>query len=421
MRPPLALLLLALILTACSSDGEPTATQTSTSPSPAVTSATPASSPSPDDEPTPSPTPQTSPTQTSPTQSVEDVTLALEEVGSGFSSPLLVTAPPGASGIWVAEQPGTVRVIEAGDVRTFLDIRRRVTSGGERGLLGLAFHPDYAGNGRVFVHYSGDGGRTVLSEFEAAGSPRSVDPSTEQVLLTVAQPASNHNGGSVLFGPDGLLYLALGDGGGGGDQFGNGQDPSSLLGTLLRLDVSTPGESAIPPENPFADGEGGAPEVYSYGLRNPYRIAFGPDGTLYIADVGQNAVEEVNALPYEEANGANFGWPILEGTHCFRSDDCDPEGTVLPVHDYTHADTGGCTVIGGAVYTGGAMPGIGGHYFFTDLCAGFLRSLDGAGTAHDWTSDVGSFSRPLSIGSDAEGEVYVAEQGGRILRLVPAS
>ncbi|MDX1621222.1 MAG: PQQ-dependent sugar dehydrogenase [Nitriliruptorales bacterium] len=415
----LAILSLTLGIAGCRGDDpgeEPLPSPTLPSPVDSPTSAPP-------DEPSPGSTGVASPTVTAPAQTIDDVRLAAEEVVSGLASPLLVTAPPGGGGIWVLEQPGIIRVIDGDQVRTFLDIRSRVTSGGERGLLGLAFHPDYADNGRVFVHYSGDAGRTVLSEFATSGDPSAADPGSEQVLLTVRQPASNHNGGSVVFGPDGLLYLALGDGGGGGDQFGNGQDPSTLLGALLRIDVTDEGEYAIPDDNPFVDG-GGAPEVYSYGLRNPYRIAFGADGLLYIADVGQNAVEEVNALDHRAANGANFGWPILEGTRCFREADCNRSGTVLPVIDYTHAETGGCSVIGGEEYTGEAIPGLAGHYFYSDLCAGFLRSIaveDGEVIdQRDWTEQLGQLGRVLSIGKDARGELYVTEAEGRVLRLVPA-
>lgn len=404
-------LILALVVASAACSGTPDDVPPPPSPSPTETTA-------PSVSPTASPSRSASPT---PPPSADDVELALEEVATGLSAPLLVTAPEDADGIWVVEQTGTVRILGSGAPATYLDISDRVRAQGEQGLLGLAFHPDHADNGRVFVHYSGANGETVLSEF--SGSARSADPSSEQLLLTVSQPAANHNGGSVVFGPDGMLYLALGDGGAAGDLFGNGQDPGTLLGAILRLDVSSPGEYSIPEDNPFADADGGAAEVFAYGLRNPYRIAFGPDGTLYIADVGQNAVEEVNAIPLDDAAGSNFGWPILEGTRCFQQEGCDPDGTVLPMLDYTHAATGGCSVIGGEVYDGTLLPGLAGHYFFSDLCAGFLRSIlveDGElQDERDWTDEVSELGRVLSIGRDATGELYVTEQNGRVLKLVP--
>jgi glucose/arabinose dehydrogenase len=223
----------------------------------------------------------------------------------------------------------------------------------------------------------------------------------------------------VAFGPDGMLYLGLGDGGAANDRFGNGQRPDTLLGTVLRLDVSAgDGTYAIPPDNPYADGSGGAPEVWMYGLRNPYRFAF-DESRIYIADVGQNAVEEVDVLPADTA-GANLGWPVLEGSDCFASSPCDADGTVLPTVEYRHADTGGCAVIGGEVYAGEVAP-LRGHYFFGDLCAGFVRSLtvadDGTVTEIDWTPQIGAVDGLLSFGKDAAGEIYLTTQDGRVLRL----
>ncbi|MBW3659785.1 MAG: PQQ-dependent sugar dehydrogenase, partial [Actinobacteria bacterium] len=226
----------------------------------------------------------------SPASDPAAVALRLEEVASGFELPLHALPAP-AGGVLVVEQPGRVRLLRDGEVTSYLDIVDRVVSGGERGLLGVAFAPD--DRDRVFVHYSGEGGRTTLSTF--AAGPDAADPGSEEILLTVDQPAANHNGGQLLFGPDGHLYLGLGDGGGANDRFDNGQDPRTLLGTILRLDVTgADGGYDIPPDNPFADGRGGAPEVWAYGLRNPYRLDFG-DGRLFIADVGQNAIEEINA------------------------------------------------------------------------------------------------------------------------------
>lgn len=362
-----------------------------------------------------------SPTAEAPRATLDDVSLALEEVATGLDSPVLVTAPDGDDRRFILEQGGRVRVLADGELSTYLDLRDRVTSGGERGLLGLAFHPGFAQNGRLFVHFSGDGGRTVLAEVGApdpADGP--ADSGTLEVLLELEQPASNHNGGTVAFGPDGMLYLGLGDGGGAGDRFGNGQRPDTLYGTILRLDVDDADSGyAIPEDNPFADGVDGAPEVWLYGLRNPWRFAF-DDERIYIGDVGQNAIEEIDVLD-AEVGGANLGWPILEGSECFETSPCDADGTVLPVAEYRHADTGGCAIIGGEVYTGDVEPLVG-HWFYGDLCAGFVRSLavgeGGAIVERDWTSQVGTVEGMSSFGRDGRDNLYVTTQDGRVLRLV---
>jgi glucose/arabinose dehydrogenase len=403
----MALLAAVLVVAGCARDVDPTVEESAAEVVSPTTATSPTTSPSPT---APSPTP---------TASLDEVELSLERVARGLQAPLLTVAPIDDERLFIVEQPGRIQVRAGGELSTYLDITDRVETGGERGLLGLAFHPRFADNGRLFVHYTGDGGRTTVSELRDDGG-RAVAGS-ERVLLTVDQPASNHNGGMIAFGPDGLLYIALGDGGGGGDQFGNGQDPSTLLGTILRLDVDTDDASyGIPDDNPFVDG-GGAPEVYHYGLRNPWRFAFGPDGRLFIADVGQNAIEEIDVAAPETA-GLNFGWPLLEGSQCFAEPECDRSGTELPVVEYSHADTGGCAIIGGVVYDGEAIPALRGHYLYGDLCAGFIRSFrveDGDATdERDWTSQTGSVDGLLSFGTDAAGEVYVATQAGEVFRIV---
>lgn len=366
---------------------------------------------------TPAPPRPTGGATPSPTRAdLRSVDLALREVASGFDAPLFVAPAPG-SGLLVVEQPGRIQLIRDGEVRTYLDLTDRVVAGGERGLLGLAFLPD-PDDDRLILHYSGEGGRTTLSRFRAG--PDRADPASEEILLTVEQPAANHNGGQIAFGPDGSLYLGLGDGGAANDRFGNGQDPDTLLGTVLRLDVSAEQGYEVPPDNPFVDG-GGAPEVWAYGLRNPYRLAFG-DGRLFIADVGQNAIEEINAEPADAA-GLNYGWPILEGPVCFAEPDCDPSGTTLPVTSYRHEETGGCAVIGGEVYRGSAIPALVGWYVYSDLCAGFLRAVrvsdDGRVEEVGLTDQVGEVGRVLGFGLDADDELLVGLDDGRILRLVP--
>lgn len=346
------------------------------------------------------------------------VGLSLEEFGSGFEQPV-AALPDRDAGLLVLELPGRLQLVRDGRVRTYLDITDRVTTGGERGLLGAAF-PPHPGDDRILVHYSGVDGRTTLSRF--ATTADGADPASEEVLLTVEQPASNHNGGQILFGPDGYLYLGLGDGGAADDRFGNGQRPDTLLGTVLRLDVAGEEGYAIPPDNPFADGRDGAPEVWAYGLRNPYRLDFGA-GRLFIADVGQNQIEEINAAPADAA-GRNYGWPLLEGPVCFAEPDCDPSGTTLPVTSYRHEDTGGCAVIGGGVYGGEAIPGLLDWYVYSDLCTGFLRAVrvrpDGTAEEADLTDRTGEVARILGFGTDPAGELLLTLADGRLLRLVPA-
>lgn len=278
-----------------------------------------------------------------------------------------------------------------------LDITGQVTNRGEQGLLSIVAHPE--NSNRVFAHYSGDGGDTVVSEFTWADGALTA----EQVLLTLDQPARNHNGGMLQFGPNGYLYLGLGDGGGANDRFGNGQDTDTLLGSLVRLDV-----------------EGGEePVLWQYGLRNPWR--FWIDGDLiYIADVGQNAFEEINVSDLSE--GINYGWPTTEGLHCFRpSSGCDTSGLTLPVIEVGHGDADTCSITGGVVYRGAAIPEIDGHFFYSDHCGGYLRSLvldgDDLLEEHDWTDQVDVAGRVVSFGVDRDGETYVLTTE-RILKVV---
>jgi glucose/arabinose dehydrogenase len=376
--------------------------------------------------PAPTQIPDATPLQTaapSPPASIE-----LQAVTGGLSSPINVThAGDGSGRLYVNQQDGLVMIIGPDgslDARPFLDIRARVEAGGERGLLGLAFDPQFAESGRFFVHYSAAGsGDTVLSEFRAEGG-RGL-PDSERILLEVVQPAGNHNGGQLAFAPDGYLYMALGDGGGGGDTFGQGQNPHTLLGTILRLDVSQPGAYHIPPDNPFADGSDGAPEVWAWGLRNPWRFSFDRQtGELYIGDVGQNAWEEVNRQPADAAGGENYGWPLLEGSHCFAIDPCDAEGLVGPIAEYANAAEN-CSVTGGYVYRGAAHPSLVGSYLFGDYCSGHLFLLTPDELASAVPGDpltprvvARSDLRISSFGEDEAGELYVADHRGAIYRIV---
>ena len=268
----------------------------------------------------------------------------------------------------------------------------------------MAFHPDDPS--RLFLHYSDGNGDTTVSEFVDDGG---FDASAERIFLQVVQPAANHNGGTIAFGPDGYLWVALGDGGGGGDTFGTGQTSDDLLGGLLRLNVDATQPYEIPPDNPFIDG-GGAPEVWAVGLRNPWRASF-DEGLIYIGDVGQNLFEEINVAPVD-APALNYGWPVTEGLHCFEPlQTCDMAGFTLPVVEVAHSDSGTCSITGGVVYRGSAIPEFTGHYFYSDYCGGWLRSFlfDGATATHhqDWTEQVGVPGRVASFGRDSAGEVYV--------------
>jgi glucose/arabinose dehydrogenase len=348
-------------------------------------------------------------------------------VVDGLERPIGLThAGDGSGRLFVNEQAGRVLIIEPDGAiadEPFLDIRDRVSDrANEQGLLGLVFHPDFAENGRLFVHYTGAGGETVLAELAASGGV--ADPDSEQVLLRIDQPAGNHNGGQLAFGHDGLLYLALGDGGGGGDQFGNGQNPFTLLGTILRLNVSQPGEYAIPDDNPFADGAEGAPEIWAWGLRNPWRFSFdGETGDLFIADVGQSAWEEINRQPADSAGGENYGWPVLEGSHCFREADCDRDPYVGPIAEYAN-DAVNCSVTGGYVHRGPGHPALNGSYLFGDYCSGFVFLMtpdELAGAVPDEPLEprvvAESGARISAFGQDEDGEVFVVDHGGAVYRI----
>jgi glucose/arabinose dehydrogenase len=350
----------------------------------------------------------------------------LVEIVSGLNFPVYLAAPPADLGrLFIVENGGLIRIMKDGALlpTPFLDISGQVSTGFEQGLLGLAFDPGYAATGRFFVHYTDLAGDTRLSLFHVSSNPDVADPASEQVVLSADQPYSNHNGGQLTFGPDGYLYLGLGDGGSSGDPEGRGQNLSDLLGSILRLDVSAGAAYTIPADNPFVGLPGTSPQVWSYGLRNPWRFSFDPaTGDLYIADVGQNRFEEIDVAPSAAGagRGINYGWSIMEGAHCLTADSCDQSGLTLPTLEYGHNE--GCSVIGGHVYRGAVIPALQGQYFFGDFCQGWVRSFRyAAGAATElteWTT-----LRPgggiTSFGQDAAGELYVLTTGGGVFKIVP--
>lgn len=328
--------------------------------------------------------------------------------------------PQGSSDWYVVEKGGTIERVSGEGLRAkrhlFVDLRDRVESApNEAGLLGMAFHPDFADNGEVFLSYTrANPLASVLSRFISHDGGLTLDPASEVVLLTVPQPYSNHNGGQIAFGPDGYLYYGLGDGGAAGDPQGNGQNTDTLLGAMLRLDVDGGAPYAIPPDNPFAGG-GGRPEIYAWGLRNPWRWSFDrQSGALWVGDVGQNEWEEIDKV----SRGDNLGWNRWEGSHCYAADTCVAAGMVMPVIDYPHSQ--GCSVTGGYVYRGKALPALQGQYLYGDFCSGHIWELDSGNPQEGARILLLSAKRIASFAEDREGELYVLDYAsGRIYRLVP--
>jgi glucose/arabinose dehydrogenase len=353
------------------------------------------------------------------------VPVALEEVAEGLAFPLYLTTPAGDPRLFVVEKGGAIRIIKDGALlpTPFLDIHAMVSTGSEQGLLGLAFDPAYATNGRFIVHYTDVAGDTRLSAFQVSGDPDRADATSERVLLAVDQPFANHNGGQIAFGPDGLLYLGLGDGGSGGDPDGRGQRLDDLLGSILRLALSPTSGYTVPLDNPFVGVSGDRGEIWSYGLRNPWRFSFDRlTGDLYIGDVGESRLEEIDVAPAGAGGGrgVNYGWNVMEGLSCYAASGCDTTGLALPALQYAHNE--GCSVTGGYVYRGAAIPPLQGVYFYADYCSGFVRSfrlVNGVPAEQaDWPTLRPGGSIP-SFGEDAAGELYVLSADGRVLKIVP--
>lgn len=356
--------------------------------------------------------------------------LGLQQVAGGLTQPLYLTAPAGDTRLFIVERPGRIRIVAGGVLLTqpFLDISGRVTTNGERGLLSMAFHPDYAQNGSFFIYFTDLNGDIAIERLRVSVSDANLaDPASASRVITIAhRDFSNHNGGQLAFGPDGYLYAGTGDGGGSGDPNGYAQDLNVLLGKILRLDVGIqiPALSnyGIPPGNPYAGQAGRRGEIWASGARNPWRFSFDmTEKLLYIADVGQDEREEVNIAAAGQG-GLNYGWDIMEGTACYSASSCNRNNLTLPRFEYLHGpnSVNGCSVTGGFVYRGRALPELAGHYFYSDFCAGFLKSFawrNGAVTAaNDW--GIASVGNILSFGQDAQGELYLLASGGAVHRIV---
>jgi len=344
--------------------------------------------------------------------------LVLVRVASGFVNPVHIThAGDGSGRLFVVERAGSVRVVNNGAVlpEAFLDISAIVNSaGGEQGLLSMAFPPNYAGKGYFYVDYTDMAGNTVVARYRLGGNPNLADSTSEEQLLTMTQPFSNHNGGQLAFGPDGYLYVGLGDGGGSGDPLDNAQNPVSLLGKLLRLDVeSGVVPYAIPPGNPFGN------ELWALGFRNPWRFSFDRlTGDLFIGDVGQSDIEEVDFQPAASSGGENYGWNIMEGSNCYGTTTCDSTGFTLPIFEYVHAG-GDCSVTGGFVYRGQTFPPLQGIYLLGDFCSGRIRGVRRAGPGWESTLLLDTSLLISTFGEDEAGNLYVADYGtGDIYRIV---
>lgn len=355
--------------------------------------------------------------------------LTLQPVVSGLNFPVFLSAPPGDPRQFVVERGGRIRIIANGALlpAPFLDISASTTTDGERGLLSLAFAPNYASTGYFFIYHTDLSGNIVIERVRvSATNPNLADPLSRLTILTIAHPGfSNHNGGLLSFGSDGFLYLGVGDGGSGGDPPGNAQNTNVLLGKLLRIDVSQASAAqpyTIPADNPFAGQSGKRGEIWAYGLRNPWRYAFDSvQQRLYIADVGQAQREEVDAVSAQQG-GINYGWNSMEGRQCYNASSCQQTGLTLPVLDYGHGASAGtgCSIVGGYVYRGTALPELAGRYLYSDYCGGWLKSfLDTQGTvseATDW--GITPLSSVTSFGQDGQNELYIMSANGGLYRIV---
>ena len=366
-----------------------------------------------------------SPSSGTPTNSGLPPLLALDLVTAGFASPLDLEVTDDASNrLFVVEQGGKIRILQNGAVaaQPFLDIGAKIITGGEMGLLGATFHPNFVTSRKFYVNYVRNVGgqiQSVIAEYMVAtATPNQADVASERILLTIDQVGNftNHKAGQLAFGADGFLYFGLGDGGGSGDPFGHGQSKQTLLGKLLRVDVDHPGaglQYGIPADNPFASG-GGLPEIYAYGFRNPWRFSFDrPTGRLFLADVGQDAFEEIDLVQ----KGNNYGWNTMEGTHCYSpSTGCNQSGLTLPIIEYSHSE--GNAVIGGYVYHGSSITSLQGTYLFGDFGTGKIWGLQES-SPNTWTRTLlATTGKSISsFGQDQSGELYITDFSGSIFKI----
>ena len=377
----------------------------------------------------------------------KDISLSSIQIANGFTKPVYVCQPPGDNDrLFVLEQKGIIKIIKNGKTvrKPYADLRNRIhnpiTPGDERGLLGLAFHANYQNNGFVYINYSDKNDHTIVSRFRIASDPDRLDTKSEKVLIKLKQPFSNHNGGHMEFGPDGYLYISVGDGGKWGDPYNNAQNLENLFGKILRIDVDTGDPYAIPDDNPFINNEDAKSEIWLYGLRNVWRFSFDREtGDMYLGDVGQDLWEEIDFVVADKAGGQNFGWRVMEGNHCYNPpEDCEPTG-VLPIFEYPNdanymkiltgmdePNVDGCSVTGGYVYRGSAIPGFQGTYIFADYCSGNIwtfKEKNGIATEfQNRTEEInlggGEFTNYISsFGEDNNGELYIVDYNGIIFKL----
>ena len=357
----------------------------------------------------------TTTTTAAPVEPLESLDLDIQRIAV-LSSPVDLAFRPGTNDLFIVEQRGRIVRLPNGnaeDADTTLDIRGQVSLGNEQGLLGLAFSPD---GSDLFINFTDGAGATNIARYDMAGD--TADQSSVEIVLNIPQPAANHNGGQLAFGPDGFLYIGTGDGGGGGDPFANGQNPNTLLGSILRIDVSGASGYTVPSNNPFVGG-GGAPEVFSWGIRNAWRFGFdSANGDLWIGDVGQDRFEEVTVLRAGSGggNGANLGWNATEGAESFRGG-ATPAGHVPPIVTYGHAN-GRCSITGGQVYRGSAIPSLSGVYLYGDFCSGEVFGFQAEGSDRAIRLNIPVVSQLTSFGLDANGEAYVLSRAGGVFRIV---
>jgi glucose/arabinose dehydrogenase len=353
--------------------------------------------------------------------------IALQPVASGITAPVAVThAGDGSGRLFITLKAGKIVIHDGTRVlpTPFLDISPLVSNGGEQGLLSVAFHPNYRSNGLFFVNYTNTSGDTVIARYSVSQDPNVADPNSAAILLTVAQPFANHNGGQLQFGPDGYLYIGMGDGGAGGDPLNNGQNLGTLLGKMLRINIDGAFPYTIPEDNPFVGTEGARKEIWALGLRNPWRFSFDRlTGDLFIADVGQDSWEEIDYQVAGSKEGENYGWKLMEGNHCYiPSTNCNTGALTLPIIEYAHGpnDSVGCAVTGGYRYRGTKNYGLSGIYFYGDFCSGRIWGASQQPSGEWTTTELLATSLSIStFGEDEAGELYIANYSpGAVYRIV---